>query len=125
MRLAKKHGYFLILLLLGLITRVVFLSYHGLSNDELSAWYRTGFSSWDDFWYFGVTHGDMHPVFYQALLWCWVRLFGDADWIIRVPSIFFYMGNMFLIYGICRKYFSEKAAYLPLLMYIGSSFLII
>jgi hypothetical protein len=125
MRLAKKHGYFLILLLLGLITRVVFLSYHGLSNDELSAWYRTGFSSWDDFWYFGVTHGDMHPVFYQVLLWCWVRLFGDADWIIRVPSLFFYIGNMFLIYGICRKYFSEKAAYLPLLIYIGSSFLII
>lgn len=125
MRLAKRHGYFLILLLLGLITRVVFLSHHGLSNDELSAWYRTGFSSWDDFWYFGVSHGDMHPVFYQALLWCWVRIAGDADWIIRVPSLFFYVGNMVLIYGICKKYFSEKAAYLPLLIYIGSSFLII
>jgi len=125
MLFAKKHGYFLVLLALGLITRVVFLSFHGLSNDELSAWFRTGFSTWDDFWYFGVTHGDMHPVFYQALLWCWVRLAGDSDWIIRVPSLFFYVGNMFLIYGICKKYFSEKAAYLPLLVYIGSSFLII
>lgn len=125
MMLAKKHGYFLLLLLLGLITRVVFLSFHGLSNDELSAWFRTGFSTWDDFWYFGVTHGDMHPAFYQVLLWCWVRLVGDADWIIRIPSLFFYVGNMFIIYILSKKYFSEKAAYLPLLIYIGSSFLIV
>ena len=122
---ARKHGVFLLILLVGIFVRIIFMSYHGLSNDELSAWYRAGFTSWNEFWYFGVSHGDMHPVFYQALLWCWIRFFGDSDWIIRIPSLLFFVANMLLIYHIARKHFSDQSAYLPLILYLGSSFLIV
>jgi hypothetical protein len=121
----KLHWTFYALLVLGIAVRLFMMSGSGLSNDELSAWYRTGFSSWADFWYYGVQHGDMHPVFYQALLWFWVRIGGDSDFWFRVPSLLFFIANLTLVYQIGKNYFSKSSALLIIACYVGLSFFII
>ncbi len=121
----RNNGLFVFLLIIGITLRLIFISHHGLSNDELSAWFRTRYTKWDDFWYFGVTNGDMHPVFYQALLWVWVRLFGELDWTIRLTSMLFFIMNMSLIYMLAIRHFTKQAAYLPIILYSTLTFLIV
>ena len=121
----KQHGMFISLLVIGLIFRFSFMYHQGLSNDELSGWVRTKFSDWSSFWHFGVKAGDMHPVFYQAFLWIWVRIFGDSEWALRSTSIFFYLLNSWMIYQICRRFFSKQIGLTVVALYVGLTFTII
>jgi hypothetical protein len=121
----KQHGMFISLLFIGLIFRFSFMYHQGLSNDELSGWVRTQFSDWNSFWHFGVKAGDMHPVFYQAFLWVWVRIFGDSEWALRSTSIFFYLLNSWMIYQICRRFFSKQIGLAVVALYVGLTFTII
>ncbi len=121
----KQHGMFISLLVIGLIFRFSFMYHQGLSNDELSGWVRTQFSDWNSFWHFGVKAGDMHPVFYQAFLWVWVRIFGDSEWALRGTSIFFYLLNSWMIYQICTQFFSKQIGLAVVALYVGLTFTII
>lgn len=125
MQKLKKHWVFVTLLIIGLIVRMIFMSEQGMSNDELSAWYRTRFSDWDTFWTLGIKTGDMHPAFYQVLLWIWVRIFGDSEWAIRSTSLLFYIFNSFLIYRIGSNYFTQLGALLVQGLYVGLTFTIL
>ena len=125
MQKLKKHWVFVTLLIIGLIVRLIFMSEQGMSNDELSAWYRTRFSDWDIFWNQGVKVGDMHPAFYQVLLWIWVRVFGDSEWAIRSTSLLFYILNSYLLYRIGSKYFTQLGALLVQGLYIGLTFTVL
>ena len=125
MQKLKKHWVFVTLLIIGLIVRLIFMSEQGMSNDELSAWYRTRFSDWDIFWTQGVKVGDMHPAFYQVLLWVWVRIFGDSEWAIRSTSLLFYILNSYLLYRIGSKYFTQLGALLLQGLYIGLTFTVL
>ena len=122
MRLLKKHWVFVSLLLLGLLIRLIFMHYQGLSNDELSAWHRTHFSNWDDFWVKGIKVGDMHPAFYQVLLWIWIKLFGDSEFAIRSTSLIFYILSSLLIYRIGIRHFSKFSGLLLIALYAGLTF---
>lgn len=121
----RNHWLFYTLLLIGLVVRSIFMVDQGFSNDELSAWYRTRYTTWDSFWYFGVKHGDMHPAFYQVLLWIWVRIFGDSEFAIRSTSLIFYCLNSFLIYRIGIKHFTRFSGLLLQGLYVGLTFTII
>ncbi|MEN9999710.1 MAG: hypothetical protein RI922_2700 [Bacteroidota bacterium] len=125
MRILKKHWVFISLVLIGIIIRLIFMSYQGLSNDELSAWHRTHFSSWNDFWIQGVKVGDMHPAFYQVLLWCWIRIFGDSEIAIRSTSLVFYVLTSVLIYRIGIRHFSKFSGLLLIAFYTGLTFTVI
>ncbi len=125
MQKLKKHWVFVTLLIIGLIVRLIFMSEQGMSNDELSAWYRTRFSDWDLFWTQGVKVGDMHPAFYQVLLWVWVRLFGDSEWAIRSTSLLFYILNSYLLYRIGCKYFTQLGSLLVQALYVGLTFTVL
>ncbi len=125
MRILKKHWVFISLVLVGIIIRLIFISYQGLSNDELSAWHRTHFSSWNDFWVQGVKVGDMHPAFYQVLLWFWVRVFGDSEIAIRSTSLIFYVLTSGLIYRIGICHFSKFSGLLLIALYTGLTFTVI
>lgn len=121
----KQHGIFISLLATGLIFRFLFMYYQGLSNDELSAWIRTRPNDWNSFWQLGVKAGDMHPVFYQALLWCWVRIFGDSEWSLRATGILFYVLNSLLIYRIAIRFFSKQVGLAVIALYAGLAFTVI
>jgi hypothetical protein len=124
MRLLQKHWIFLSLLLLGIIVRLVFMHYQGLSNDELSAWHRTHFSTWNDFWVHGVKVGDMHPAFYQVLLWLWLRVFGDSEFALRSTSLLFYIFTSLLIYRIGIRHFSKFSGLMTQALFVGLTFTI-
>ena len=102
-----EHKIFWLVLFVGLILRLLFIEFQGLSNDELSAWYRTRYPMAETFWKLGVREGDMHPAFYQVLLWVWVRLFGDSDFSIRMTSLIFFGLNLGLLYKISCSFFSK------------------
>lgn len=122
MRILQKHWVFISLVLVGLIIRLIFMHYQGLSNDELSAWHRTHFSTWNEFWVQGVKVGDMHPAFYQVLLWIWVRFFGDSEFAIRSTSLIFYILSSLLIYRIGIRHFSKYSGLLVIALFTGLTF---
>lgn len=121
----NRHKTFLVLLLIGLILRVLFIEFQGLSSDELSAWYRTRFSMGEEFWTLGVSQGDMHPAFYQVLLWIWVRVFGDSEFSLRATSLLFFAASLSLIYRIGCRFFSKYSANLISAFYVSLGFLIV
>jgi len=104
----KNHATFIWLIFIGLFLRVLFIEFQGLSNDELSAWYRTRNIDWNSFWYFGVKAGDMHPFFYQAFLHFWIQLFGDSEWALRSTGLLFYLANSLLLYNLCVRFFTKN-----------------
>ncbi len=121
----KNHAIFIWVIFIGIVLRVLFIEFQGLSNDELSAWYRTRYIDWNSFWYFGVKSGDMHPVFYQAFLHFWTKLFGDSEWALRSTGIFFYLLNSLLIYNLCNRFFTKKTGLALLTLYAGLVFTVI
>ncbi len=121
----KNHATFIWVIFIGILLRVLFIEFQGLSNDELSAWYRTRYVDWNSFWYFSVKSGDMHPVFYQAFLHFWTQLFGDSEWALRSTGIFFYLLNSILIYKICIRFFSKNSALALLTIYSSLVFTVI
>jgi len=121
----KNHGIFIWVISIGLILRLLFIEFQGLSNDELSAWYRLRFNDWNSFWYYGVKFGDMHPVFYQAFMYFWVNIFGDSEIALRSTGLFFYLLNSLFIYKICIRYFSKNTGLAILVVYSTLVFTII
>ena len=87
----RQHWVFLTVLLACLAARIVFSTGQGFSNDELSALVRTRLSGWNNFWFYGVTFGDMHPALYQTLLWLWVRCFGEGEFMVRLPGLLLFL----------------------------------
>lgn len=95
------------ILFIGVALRVGFIFYHGLSNDELSAWARLDVNSLSELWHESVMLNDMHPALYQTFLYLWSGMFGESDWVLRLPAILFFIGTSCLIYNMGRKYLSE------------------
>lgn len=118
----RRNWLFLTLLFMGLVVRFLFMKEQGFSNDELSALCRTRFNSLGELWENGVKNGDMHPAFYQTLLWIWIKIFGENEFLIRLLSLIFYVANSWLIYRISCKYFSKESGVLITALYAGLSF---
>lgn len=110
---------------IGVIVRLIFIEHHGLSNDELSAWLRTKYDNFPDLINSGVKTGDMHPAFYQVLLWVWVHVFGDTEFSMRSISLIFYVLSMGLIYRIGSQFYSKTSALLLVALYVGLTFTIL
>jgi hypothetical protein len=121
----RQNAVFLSILTVGLILRIFFIYYQGLSNDELSAWYRTRFDTWTTFWQWGVKAGDMHPFLYQFFLHFWLKIFGDSEWAIRSLSLVFYIANSFLIQRISEKFFTRQSGWLVNAFYATLTFMVI
>lgn len=121
----QNHILFIWIVAIGLLLRILFIEYQGLSNDELSAWYRIKYNNWDDFWFFGVKSGDMHPFFYQFFLVCWTRFFGESELALRSTGLLFYIVNSYLIYTICNRFFSKNSGLGIVTVYASFVFTII
>jgi hypothetical protein len=122
---AKQHAVFLTILSIGLLLRFFFISFQGLSNDELSAWFRTRFDTWISFWQWGVKAGDMHPVLYQFFLHFWLKLWGESEWAIRSLSLLFYVLNSILIQRLGERFFTRQSAWLVNALYAVLTFMVI
>jgi uncharacterized membrane protein len=47
---------------------------------------------------FAELQGDFHPPLYHFLMWFWVHIFGSGEVSLRLPSVFFGVGTVWMIY---------------------------
>lgn len=59
-----------------------------------------------------IIGGDVHPPFFTVFAFFWVRLFGDSEISIRLPSLIFGIFSILLVYAITLKYADRKTALL-------------
>jgi len=93
------------------------------THDELSALFRTQFDSFSELIEKGVKTGDTHPPAIQVFLYYWVKLFGTAEWVVKLPFTLFGLLSVGLIYLIAKKWYNEtvgliSAAFLASIQYM-------
>ena len=55
---------------------------------------------------------DPHPPFYYIFMFFWIRLFGDSELSIRIPSLIFGILSIFLTYTLCLRFTGKRGAVL-------------
>lgn len=65
---------------------------------------------------------DFHPPLYYYILHFWIILFGQAEWVVRLPSVIFGVGTIYFVYKITLTLFSKKTALLAALLLTLSQF---
>lgn len=68
--------------------------------------------------------GDFHPPFYYLIMKIWVGFFGSSEISLRIPSLLFGLGTVYLTYKIALSKFSEKEALIASLLTSTSGMLI-
>ncbi len=106
----KKENIILIIILLGAtLLRLIRLDGFSLSNDELSALYRTRYDTIRDLLQYGVKE-DFHPAGIQLFLYFWVKLFGNNAIIIRLPFAIAGIISTYITWLIAKRWFNLPAA---------------
>lgn len=96
-----------IILFVGLILRVISLN-QSLWLDEATTALAAKLSLVDLFTKF--LPGDFHPPLYYLILKYWTALFGYSEISLRIPSIIFGLGTIYLTFLIGKKLFDKKIA---------------
>lgn len=79
------------------------------THDEMSALVRTRFDRFQDLIELGVKP-DTHPPGVQVFMYFWTHLFGEAEWIVKLPFIIMGIWSIYLAYTIFRKWSNETVA---------------
>lgn len=58
---------------------------------------------------FRELQGDFHPPLYHLLTWLWVRIFGASEVFLRLPSVLFGVGTVFVVYLIAQEVFAASS----------------
>ena len=95
-----------IILFTGLLIRLVDFN-RSVWLDEV--WYATrfGIPNWETLW-----RHCLHAPFYQIIMFFWVRLFGDSEISIRLPSLICGLCSIFLTYRIALESSGKRVALL-------------
>lgn len=99
----KAHSIIIGILLLALILRCYNLFSIPYTHDELSGLLRTRFDSFSELIAKGVKI-DGHPAFVQVFLYYWTKLFGNAEWIVKLPFILSGVGGVYFAYKIGKRW---------------------
>jgi len=112
--LSFKRSVTLILLLViivGLILRLWNFIEIPFTFDELSALYRLRFDTFSELVKNGITP-DGHPAGVQVFLYYWVILFGEREFVIKLPFILVGVTSIYLVYRIGEIWFGKTAGIL-------------
>lgn len=110
-----------LILLIGLFFRVISLN-QSLWLDEATTALVSRMSLGDIFTKF--LPGDFHPPFYYILMKGWVNIFGSSEIALRIPSVIFGLGLVYLVYLIAKKLFDQKTAIISSFLTATSGLLI-
>lgn len=94
-----------LILLLGLILRLISLN-QSLWLDETTTALVSKMSLGDLFTKF--LPGDFHPPLYYLLVKYWVAIFGNSEFLLRLPSVFFGVATIYLIFLIGKEVFGRN-----------------
>lgn len=79
------------------------------THDEFSTLFRTNFSSFDDLIEKGVKI-DTHPAGLQVFVYYFKQLFGEQEWVIKIPFLIFGIFSVWLTYIIFFKWYNQTIA---------------
>lgn len=99
----KEHSIIIGILLLALVLRCYNLFSIPYTHDELSGLLRTRFDSFSELIAKGVKV-DGHPALVQVFLFYWTKLFGTAEWIVKLPFILSGVGGVYFAYKIGKRW---------------------
>jgi hypothetical protein len=122
--ITKKHIPLLFILALGCVLRFYKLFELEYTYDELSALNRTTYQTLSELIDKGVTKLDTHPALIQIFLYFFTKLFGTAEWMVKLPFILAGIASIYIVYRIGRKWFSETAALLTAFILAATQFFI-
>ena len=90
-----------------------------LPNFNESLWY-------DEVWYTfmrlnpnsinRVLFHDVHPPLYPLLMLGWIKLFGDSEIAVRLPSLLFGLASLGVIFALARSWFNRCIAFLSTIL---------
>jgi len=105
----------LLILLLALILRLISLNQSLWLDEGIQWWAVTTFP---------LKHliteyirGDFNPPLFHTILYFWVKLFGDSEIALRLPSVLFGLGTVYFVHKIGGLKSALLAATAPLLVY--------
>jgi 4-amino-4-deoxy-L-arabinose transferase-like glycosyltransferase len=55
---------------------------------------------------------DVHPLLYPLLMLLWEKAFGDAELIVRLPSLLFGLASIAMLFIVVKRWFDRKTAWL-------------
>jgi hypothetical protein len=101
----------ILILILGVSTILRFYRFQGIPfmHDEFSAFFRTEFNSFNDLIEYGV-RPDGHPAGIQVFLYYWIKFFGKAEWIVKLPFAVMGVLSVLLVYLVSRKWYNETVS---------------
>jgi cellulose synthase (UDP-forming) len=97
------------LTVLGLVLRLVLIDAQSLRLDEsLSLGQVQRYSLWGLWEYFFSSN--VHVPLFHTIMWFWVRVAGDSEWVLRIPSVIFGTAAIPLLYAVGRRLIGPRAA---------------
>ena len=108
-KLSKIHYILLaIILILSIIIRLWGLGEKSLWIDELYSWlFSSQKTFFDSFIYM---FSDLSPPIYYLILYLWIKLFGNSEFILRFPSFLAGIASVIVIYFLAKKNFNKQIA---------------
>lgn len=99
----------IIILLVGISLR--FYDFHLLpfTWDELSAWNRLHFNSLSELIELGIKP-DGHPAGVQVFLYYWTHLFGEKEWLVKLPFALMGVSSIYVFYKIAEIWWNKHIA---------------
>lgn len=91
----------IVILLIGLFLRLININQSLWLDEAVQA--ITAQKSFN--YIFTEIVGDFHPPLYHFLMHFWVRIFGDSEIAMRMPSVMFGIGTVYLVYLIVKIFF--------------------
>ena len=96
-----------IILLAGFILRFYHFTELPFTWDELSAWSRLQFPSFSELIEYGVKP-DGHPAGVQVFLYYWTSLFGDSEWVVKLPFNIMGLASIYVFYVIAKIWWNKN-----------------
>lgn len=97
----------LLILLVAFGLRLISLNQSLWLDEGIEWWAVTNFNLKDLL--FGFMSGDFNPPAHYLLMWFWVKIFGTSEIAMRLPSVLFGVGTVWLIYKIANLIRSDLA----------------
>ncbi len=106
MKLKNTQILLLLIIIVSALLRTYNITSIPFTHDEFSALFRTDFSDFNELIEHGVK-SDVHPAGIQVFLYYYVKIFGTAEWIIKLPFIIAGIFSVLLIFLIGKKWYND------------------
>ena len=109
----------ILILLLGFVLRLVNINQSFWLDESVQA--LTSSSPFLNL--FSELSGDFHPPLYHFFMWGWVHLFGNSEFVMRLPSVLFGTATIYIVYLVAKQLINKKSKLINFLPLVAALFL--